>query len=77
MNSIGLFYDLAGVIFVSYSFRNIKRDRNPCARMATIKELNKDFINKEYKKLITVDRIGMALLVIGFILRIMSNYIKL
>ena len=76
LNSIGLLFDLLGIILVAYSFKNIRREKNkqlifgPEGEGVTKAE-------KEHKKLIYLDRIGTSLLVMGFTLQIVSNYIKL
>lgn len=70
LNSIGLFCDLLGVIFVAYSFKNIRREKSPAPIIS-------DGNDKDNKILMFWDKLGMILLIIGFLLQIISNYIKL
>jgi len=74
VNSIGLGFDLVGILFVAYSFKNIRREKTPLGLMGGGEETQKK-LDKENKFLISLDRTGMSFLVIGFGLQIISNYI--
>lgn len=76
LNSIGLFCDLLGVIFVAYSFKNIRREKDTASKWSPTGD-KKIKAENEHKKLIAMDRAGMILLITGFLLQIISNYIKL
>lgn len=78
ISSLGLLFDLVGVICIAISFKNIRREKKPFARGFTnydhdnIVKVN----NKEHRLLISLDRWGVTLLVTGFVLQIISNYIS-
>lgn len=74
VNTIGLAFDLVGIILVAYSFKNIRREKDAPGLFAG----DDDYLSqqqKEHKRLILLDRIGMSFLFIGFVLQIISNYI--
>jgi len=75
VNSIGLAFDLVGILFVAYSFKNIRREKDAVGLFAGDDE-HQAKQQKEHKFLISLDRIGMAFLVVGFGLQIISNYIN-
>ena len=78
ISSLGLLFDLVGVICVAISFKNIRREKRPFARGFTNYDHDNTVKvnNKEHGFLISLDRWGMILLGIGFVLQIISNYIS-
>jgi len=75
VNSIGLACDLVGILFVAYSFKNIRRESDVAGGFGGDSE-HQSKQEKEHKFLILLDRIGMFFLVVGFGLQIVSNYIN-
>lgn len=75
INSLGLLLDLVGVICVAISFKNIRREKDSPGLFAGDDEYQSKQ-EKEHKLLICLDRFGMLLLVVGFGLQIISNYMS-
>jgi len=73
INSIGLLLDIVGVLCISYSFKNIRRERTPLGLMGGDIEVQKK-LDKEHGCLIKLDKLGTILLIIGFLFQIISNY---
>jgi predicted tellurium resistance membrane protein TerC len=78
INIIGLSFDLVGVIFIAISFKHVRREQEPIYRSWTNynhdkEQASRDKENKYFSKL---DNIGVFLLIIGFALQIMSNFLK-
>ena len=75
VNSIGLACDLLGIVFVAYSFKNIRREKDAPSLLAVGGDEYRIKEEKEHKFLIFLDRLGMFFLIVGFGLQIVSNYI--
>ena len=75
VNSVGLAFDLVGILFVAYSFKNIRREKDVTG-LFSLGEEYRAKQEKEHKFLILLDRLGMCFLVAGFALQIISNYIN-
>ena len=73
ISSIGLALDLVGVLCIAYSFKNIRREKHTAARLVGDENYQKKQ-DKEHTCLIKLDRVGTLLLVMGFSLQIVSNY---
>ena len=73
VNSIGLLFDVVGVLLIAYSFKNIRREKITASAWSPTGD-KKEKMEKEHKKLLLIDRCGMAFLIVGFSLQIVSNY---
>jgi hypothetical protein len=73
INSIGLFFDVVGVLFIAYSFKNIRREKDTAGLLGGDDSYQQKQ-NKDHRFLIKIDRTGTILLVVGFGLQIYSNY---
>ena len=70
ISSFGLFLDIVGIIFIAYSFKNIRRDKEKGGSSWSGND-------KEHLFLIKFDRIGMLFMVFGFVIQFISNLLPI
>jgi len=75
LNIAGLIFDLIGVIFVTISFKNVRREKNQSALWGGDED-EESKKEKEHIFLSRLDSIGLYSLILGFALQILSNFTK-
>jgi predicted ABC-type exoprotein transport system permease subunit len=74
INSIGLVIDIIGVILIFYYGITPMIDENGTVLLAI--EQEDDNLKKKAKKFNFLSRLGLILIVIGFVCQLSSNFIK-